>query len=85
MKPLAEWSPQALAVWEKHTLTTNEMLQVEIISLKLMNYRERHSFIASPCWMDEWAYGYFCALRDTKLITPAQWGLLCDMFKTEGP
>ena len=85
MKPSIEWCQQSLAGWEEHKFTMNEIIQCEIAALKVMNYRERNNPLTSPCWMDEWTYGYFCALRDIGAMGPHQWRLLVEAFTTEGP
>ncbi len=60
-----------------------EARQCELIAAVVMTYRDKHDFIHSPCWMDEWALGYFCALRDTSIINAAQWSFLCQAFQPD--
>ena len=46
-------------------------------------YRDHSDFIQSACWLDEWALGYFCSMRDTGIINQEQWQFLCSAFQPE--
>ena len=65
-------------------MTLTEVQACEMIAGVVMNmYRARAHFLYSPCWMDEWALGYFCALRDAAIINVEQWAFLCSAFQPE--
>ena len=64
-------------------MTLSEMKRCELFAEIVMRYRDKGNFIMSPCWMDEWALGYFCALRDGGLLTNEQWQFLCAAFQPE--
>jgi hypothetical protein len=64
-------------------MTLKEAQVCEQIAAVVCTYREHHNFIHSPCWLDEWALGYFCAFRDLALINQEQWQLLCLAFQPE--
>ena len=65
-------------------MTLTEAKACEMIAAVVMNmYRDKADFLHSPCWMDEWALGYFCALRDAVIINVEQWAFLCSAFQPE--
>jgi hypothetical protein len=58
------------------------MRACEVFAGAVMMYRQKLP-PSSACWMDEWALGYFCALRDAALINKKQWEFLCDTFQPD--
>ena len=64
-------------------MTKHEVQQCDIIAARVEYYRSQNNFLTSPCWLDDWCYGYFCALRDGALITQEQWQFLCETFDTQ--
>lgn len=60
-------------------LTLKEAKECEHISIGIMAYRHKLP-TSSPCWMDEWALGYICALRDFGMLNKEQWLFLCSVF-----
>jgi len=62
-------------------MTLNEIQTCDTIASTVMMYRQGHDFVRSPCWMDEWALGYFCALRDLGILNNEQWEFLCNAFQ----
>lgn len=62
-------------------MTLDEMLKCAFFAEMVMWYRSKSNFLHSPCWMDEWALGYFCSLRDAAIINHNQWAFLCDAFQ----
>lgn len=64
-------------------MTLDQMQQCEQVAAVIISYRATHNFLTSPCWMDEWALGYLCALRDTGIINIIQWGFLCGVFQPD--
>lgn len=62
-------------------MTIKEVRDCDFISSVVENYRKTHDFLTSPCWMDEWTMGYFCALRDTGIINHEQWEFLNIAFQ----
>ena len=64
-------------------MTLKEIQECERISAVVEIYRSTHNFLHAPCWMDEWALGYFCALRDIAVINSEQWNFLCSAFQPE--
>ena len=73
---------QAAVYIENDPMTMAEIQQCDFFAMVVMWYREKSSFIASPCWMDEWCMGYFCSLRDAGIINAKQWHWLCSAFQT---
>lgn len=57
-------------------MTIKQVQECDFISAVVENYRATHDFLTSPCWMDEWTMGYFCALRDIGTINQEQWEFL---------
>ena len=76
-------SSQSLKHWSPIPFTLTEMKQLELTANVVMAYRAKSDFLTSPCWMDEWALGYFCALRDAGIINNLQWAYLCSAFQPE--
>ena len=64
-------------------MTIQEISECDRISAVIEVYRATHHFTHSPCWMDEWAFGYVCAVRDLGVITPEQADFLFSVFRTE--
>ena len=83
MRDFKNFTPQSLVAWEPEQRTLLEMKTCELVAAVVMKYRETHNFLHSPCWMDEWALGYFCALRDNGILNGWQWHLLCSAFQPE--
>jgi len=61
-------------------MSLDEIKACEFIAYQVEHYRNRNDFRNAACWMDEWAYGYFCALRDMGVVNVEQWEFLCDVF-----
>jgi hypothetical protein len=64
-------------------MTKPEADACEQIANQVMWYRAHNNFLHAPCWMDEWALGYFCAMRDLALINTEQWEFLCRAFQPD--
>lgn len=64
-------------------MTLQEVNECDRISAAIEVYRATTDFLHSPCWMDEWALGYICALRDLGVINAEQWNFLCGAFQPE--
>lgn len=77
------WSQQSLRTFEETPLSLQQMKHCELIAGVIISYRLRSNFLTSHCWMDEWATGYFCALRDAGQLNLTQWQLLCSAFQPE--
>ena len=76
-------SPQSCKNWHPVPFTKLEMFNVALLAEAIMQYRARLP-IMSPCWMDEWAFGYIAANRDQGIINHMQAQLLFSIFNTEG-
>jgi len=76
-------SPQSRKDWNPLPFTLDQMKQIELTAGVVMAYREKLDFLTSPCWLDEWALGYFCALRDAAILNNLQWAYLCSIFQPE--
>lgn len=60
-------------------LTKLQLDHCELVANIILEYRAALP-TSSPCWMEEWAFGYLCALRDDLTINELQWRLLVKAF-----